>query len=92
MTAPALPWPWRRAEALALEARVLTLEDWIDASEDLLELLEHAGELELARELRPAIAAVRSKRNDYRAAGAELEPDGAPPAGRTSVEELGRRG
>lgn len=75
-----VPVAWRETAAIAVECRIAALELWLETSADLLELLEHAGDVELARELRPAIAAVRSSRNDHAATLAAITPDGRPAA------------
>jgi hypothetical protein len=54
---------WREADATALEERVRALKDWLDHTEDLLDMFKNDDKI--ATELRTTAGIVRTKRNDF---------------------------
>lgn len=53
---------WRENDATALEERVLALNQWLDHTEDIIEMLE--GDKEVVISLRSLAGLIRSRRDD----------------------------
>lgn len=53
---------WRENDATALEERVLALNQWLDHTEDIIEMLE--GDKEVVIALRSLAGLIRSRRDD----------------------------
>lgn len=70
---------WRETDAAALEARVETLSEWLDHTEDLVEMFD--GDEALASQLRGLSGLVRTRRSDI-----------SNEAGKIRADILGREG
>lgn len=61
---------WRGAEAVALETKVTAINDWIEHTEDLVEMFE--ADEEVKSQLRSTAGVLRSRRNDFDTSAARL--------------------
>lgn len=64
---------WREADAMSLEIRVRAVSDWLDHTEDLVEMFD--GDTTIASELRGVAGTLRSRRNDFEAAANKLRAE-----------------
>jgi hypothetical protein len=61
---------WREIDASALEERVIALNEWLDHTEDMIEMLKN--DKEVATSSRSLAGLIRSRRDDIANAAANL--------------------
>ena len=64
---------WRAADAQALEIRVRAVTEWLDHTEDLVEMFDE--DKTIASELRGVAGTLRSRRNDFESAAEKLRAE-----------------
>lgn len=64
---------WREADAVALDERVTAISDWLEHTEDLVNMFKH--EERIAAELRGAAGSLRTRRNDFSSEAAGLRAE-----------------
>jgi len=64
---------WREADAIALEARAKGIDDWLDHTEDLVDMLR--SDSKLIAELRSMAGSLKTRRDDFNTQAAELRTE-----------------
>ena len=64
---------WRDADAVAFETRVTAVNDWLEHTEDLVEMFK--DDTAIASELRGVAGSLRSRRDDFGTSAERLRVD-----------------